>query len=223
MLRWLNKWRQKPVFDGEIGRMVIVSAPAGAGKSTFMDNPHAVLGLQDFPDQLTDFSRLARSYLHMFQLYRRRSRRLKNVVVHYDILAPCLEAATSLQDHSELAGSIDSATFRDHRKLGEYCERAEVLDIVILFVRRQKNLQRWSARQLSEEASRRSEAARPILQDDTNNSELHRAIYRAWLQFAESAGPRSITVIDGNEDDRYAVMKIDDFRRELDDGYRAAV
>lgn len=218
-LRRLGNWWRKPVFDGEIGRMIIVAAPAGAGKSTFVGNPHAVLGTGQFPEHLSDLARLGRSQQHLFQLYRRRSRRIGKIAVQCDILAPFFTAGSTSVNRSDVLARMSCDPFWNNRKLSDYCGRAEELDIVILFVRREKNLQRWAAKDLTEDAYDRREVVNSILQDDSNQSELHRAMYRSWLEFSESVDPRSITVIDANEDDKYAVMKMDDFRRELDEGY----
>ena len=216
----LLDFRQPPVFNGEIGRMLVVGAPAGAGKSTFLKSlkPQQTPGV--LPDYLSFASKIAASHLHMFQLVKQRAKRLDEVVIHCDILAPVLAGLQPPYNHDELLGQTSFEQYKNHKFLNLYFTKPAELHIIILYVRRAKNLERWLCRESqAKKASARYDSVSWALEDRTNDSEHHRAMYRAWLQFCQSTNPRSITVIDANSDHTYRLMQIEDFNRELDEGY----
>lgn len=200
--------------------MVVVATPAGAGKSTFLDSLTSSRGPTFLPEYLSYASAIAHSHLHLFQLCRHRARRIEEVAVHCDILAPVLAELDAPYKREQIIEKIDAGRYENHSLLGRYFEKTELLDIVILYVRRPKNLQRWMARESqSGKVSARFGGVTWMLEESTEKSELHRAMYRAWLQFCESKNPRSITIIDANDDDIYTLLHIDDFRRQLAEGY----
>ncbi len=218
--RKISSLWQPPVFDGEIGRMVAVAAPAGAGKSTFLDHLTSSRGPTVLPGHLSYASAIAGSYLHLFQLYRQRARRIEEIAIHIDLLGPVLTGLDTPYDLQQIIENMEPGLYRNYRFLARCFGKTKQLDIVILYVRRPTNLHRWLERESqSKKPSARYDCVTTILGDSSDNSELHRAMYRAWLQFCESLNPRSITIVDANDDDAYALMPVEDFRRQLDEGY----
>jgi len=211
------------IFTGSIGRLLVVAGHSGSGKTTFLRDSQRYLNVTNYPPHLEDFHDLAVDHINIGGLKKYDETHFKNLCLHVDLSMPIRRSRPGPQNRAELEDLICPAMYKSWSILNQYLIQAEHIDIVTYFVRREVHFSRWiynkSIRDTNGEGGVRNVLA-AVGGDSTDNSGLHRKVYRAWIEYVEMLECRSMAVIDANKDE-YRFMEISEFNREIKNQYKS--
>ncbi len=210
------------IFTGSIGRLLVVAGHSGAGKTTFLKNSPQYL--TDFGQQLhlDDFHELASKHINTIRLSNYDVDRFENLCLHVDLSQPIRWYRPGPKNRTDLVRIISPKMYERWLALNHYLRKAETLDIVTYFVRRDIHFARWiydKGLAKNDGAGRVRRVITAVCGDSTDDSALHRGVYQAWMGYVETLRARSNTVIDANTSE-YVFMDRADFQMEIDTKYK---
>ena len=212
-------WLYNGLYGGAIKRLVIIAAPSGAGKSTFLDNSTTMLSGK-LPAELHDLHELATEHHTIRDLRRVRQRSFENLCMHVDLSRPVRKLKRRAGNRDDLLASLTPRLYENWKELNVYMQRATEVHIATMFVRREEHYRRLLERYQRKGSTRKWNAAVELVsRDAANNSELHRKAYDAWRRFLTDVDTCSNHIIDANTN-RYFFTSKSEFDKEIDFGYQ---
>jgi len=189
----------RKLYRGKIGRLIIFAAPSGAGKTSFLNNPKALLTTDALPAQISDLYDLAPKHKNIMHLKKNSRPNFEQLCMHVDLTQPIRRLKPTPNSREQLLSAIEPRIFSEWRELKSYTERASEIHVITLFVRREEHFRRWTNRALKKNPTSWLRKTMTIVNgDSTNESELHRKVYRSWQDFVKTMSARSCHIIDGN-------------------------
>ena len=224
--------KSETIFPGEIGRLIIIAGHSGSGKTSFLTNVDSYIEPNILPAHLGDFSTHAASHIDIMKLPQSKVKRFETLCLHVDISQPARWKTPPPKTRDELLQNLNPSMFADWAALNSYLHRAEQLDIIIYFVQREIHFSRWmydksfskndAAMQKAKGNQHQGGSVLQVISalfgDSSNGSELHRHVYKAWLEYIKPFDPRSISVVDANTEN-YHLMEPSRFPLLLEEGY----
>ncbi len=212
-----KKKKEKKIFKGSIGRLLVVAGHSGSGKTTFLHDSVRYLNVTSYPLNLEDFHNLTKDHIEVMRLGLLKKKRYENLCLHVDLSNPVRWHQPSPRSHTELKDLICPEMYENWEELDQYMRQAEYLDIVTFFVRREVHFSRivYDKNLRDSNGKRKIDSIiAAVCGDSTDNSSIHRQVYRAWIEYAASFESRSMAVIDANGDE-YRFMEESEFLREI--------
>ena len=211
------------LYRGDIKRLVILAAPSGGGKSTFLDNSESMLDASRLPTELSDFHDLAKTHVTIRGLRSDRTPGFDDLCMHVDLSRPIRKLDRFASNRDQLLAKLTPRLYSEWNELAAYTQRAEEVHVLTMFVRRKTHCQRWMERAKQRKNVRKLSTALNLINSDlSNGSELHRAAYDAWRRFVASIDADSNHIVDADTD-RYTFLSSAEFDREVDFGYQDEV
>ena len=123
-------------------------------------------------------------------------------------------------NRDKLLAEIEPSMFYRWHEPGNCLRRASEIHFITFFVRREESFRRWVARGLmSDPDSVFLKRVVAFNGDVTNNSELHRQVYRAWRGLEQNFSAKSRHIIDGDSAS-YSFLSEADYENEINVAYK---
>ena len=209
--------KKKKMFKGSIGRLLVVAGPSGSGKTTFLHDSARYLNVTSYPPDLEDFHDVTKDHIEVMRLGSLKEKRYENLCLHVDLTNPIRWCQPRPQSHTELEDFICPEMYENWEELNQYLRQAEQLDIVTYFVSREVHFSRlfYNKNLRNFNGIRKIDSIiAAVASDSTDNSSIHRKVYRAWIEYATSLESRSMNVIDANTDE-YKFIEESEFLRQI--------
>lgn len=206
-------------YQGEIDRLIIFAGPSGSGKSSFLEKPETRLSPETLPVELHEFYELAKNHETVKAMKNRTESRSDKLCLHVDLTNPVRWIKSQPETRDDLLEELIPEMFQKWEELNTYLKNSKVIHLVTFFVRREEHFLRWTGRALkSDPEGKFIRRVAAVNGDSSKGSELHRAVYRSWIEFIEGFKLESEHILDGNGE-TYSFMKQEDFQAELKLGY----
>jgi hypothetical protein len=206
----------KKKFEGTIDKLVVLASQTGAGKTTFQKNPGRYLSKEDLPGDISDFFELSRSHLTLASLEATSKKHFNQLCLHVDLSRPIRNLEPAPKTRDDFVESISSECFEQWESLNRILKQSSETYFVTYFVDREEHFRRWMFnRALGRNSnSRTNKLVAAVIGDSTHNSELHRLLYRRWVDFIVSGKHHGHFVIDASTD-KYSFIDHQEFLENL--------
>lgn len=211
-------------YPKSVQKLVILAGISGSGKSTFAQDPGRFLEHRTYGTDLGLLSDSSIPHIDTRDLGKCRSKSFHRLKIHFDISAPLRKMPFQDHDYQNMNSFVSVKMFESFERIAETVRVSEGITVLTFFVNRKENFRRLVCGRTASvhRASKLDRILNPqllmICGDSTRNSELHRNIYRTWLDFIETQRVVSHTVIDGSSLP-YRLTTVQEFRELLDSGY----
>lgn len=204
-------------FNGSIGRLYIVAAPTGSGKSTFLSNSEKLLPVATTPHALLGLHNTAPSHIPLRLVDELPNSYIEELCVHIDLTFLVRLQKLPTRNKKKFISQLSPEIFASHPVLQQLIQNAAAIQITTLFVRQREHYHRCTQdRKLSKEA-------KILLTDTSNKSAGHRKLYQAWHQYTATIGS-----LHGNCERHYLdterrpfkLMRQADYENEINHGYK---